>query len=118
MSYPIKVAVSPSQPLRPSARSQLPSYLVLLLLIVQVGAAPAHAITLQRALRPQQPTVRSGAITPKETEVRTLEAGEPVKRELAGGETHSYKLILTSGQYARVVVDQRRINVAVTAFDP
>src|SRR5262249_47180620 len=47
-----------------------------------------------------------------------LEPGKPIERELAGGEAHSYQLKLAAGQYARVFVDQRRINVAVSAFDP
>src|SRR5262249_26815195 len=47
-----------------------------------------------------------------------LEPGKPIERELAGGEAHSYRLTLAAGQYTRVTVDQRRINVAVLAFDP
>jgi len=47
-----------------------------------------------------------------------LEPGKPIERELTGGEAHSYQLTLASGQYARVTVDQRRINVAVSALDP
>ena len=48
----------------------------------------------------------------------SLEQDKPIERELAGGESHSYRLILASGQYARLAVDQRHINVAVLAFDP
>jgi CHAT domain-containing protein/Tfp pilus assembly protein PilF len=52
------------------------------------------------------------------TDVGVLESAKPIERELAGGETHAYQLTLAAGQYARVVVDQRRINVALSAFDP
>src|SRR5262249_52731299 len=44
--------------------------------------------------------------------------GKPIERELAGGEAHSYRLTLAAGQYAQVAVDQRRINVSLSAFDP
>ena len=50
--------------------------------------------------------------------VRSLEPGKPIEREIAGGETHSYQVTLAAGQYVRIAVDQRRINVAVATFDP
>ena len=45
-----------------------------------------------------------------------LEPGKPVERELAGGQSHSYSIALTAGQYLHVVVDQRGIDVVVTLF--
>lgn len=53
-----------------------------------------------------------------EKEVRALEPGKPIERELAGGESHVYQFTLAAGQYAHVDVDQRHINVAVSAFAP
>jgi tetratricopeptide (TPR) repeat protein len=49
---------------------------------------------------------------------RLLEPGKPVQHELAGGEVHTYQLHLTAGQYAQVTADQRRINIALSAYDP
>ena len=63
------------------------------------------------------PTIQTGAAPKEETEVRTLETGKPIERKLTGGEVHRYQLALAAGQYARVVVDQRRINIAMSAFD-
>lgn len=40
----------------------------------------------------------------------SFEQDKPIERELAGGESHSYRITLASGQYARVAVDQRHIN--------
>lgn len=51
-------------------------------------------------------------------DVLTLELGQPVKRELAGGQSHSYKFTLTSNQYAHLVVEQKGIDVEVTLFGP
>src|SRR5262245_53012259 len=50
-------------------------------------------------------------------DVPFLEMGKPIERELAGGEAHAYQLPLTAGQYAEVIVDQRRINIALSVVD-
>ncbi|MEW6211065.1 MAG: CHAT domain-containing protein [Acidobacteriota bacterium] len=47
-----------------------------------------------------------------------IEKGRPVEREMEGAETHSYKIALASGQYARVLVNQRGIDVVVALFAP
>ena len=52
------------------------------------------------------------------SDVRWLEEGKPVERELSGGESHSYQLNVTAGQYARVVVEQKGIDVVVSVFGP
>jgi hypothetical protein len=51
-------------------------------------------------------------------DMRALELGQPLKRELAGGEAHSYRITLSAGQYLRVVVDQRGVDVVVRLFGP
>lgn len=51
-------------------------------------------------------------------DVRRLEVGKPIERKLSGGETHSYQLNISNGQYARVIVDQRGIDVVVNLFGP
>jgi CHAT domain-containing protein/tetratricopeptide (TPR) repeat protein len=48
----------------------------------------------------------------------SLEPGKPVERSIAAGEAQSYTLVLTSGQYAHVVVDQRGVDVVVSGFAP
>ncbi len=50
--------------------------------------------------------------------VSSLELGKPIERELSGGQTHSYRLSLAAGEYLRVVVEQRGVNVAVAIFAP
>ncbi len=51
-------------------------------------------------------------------EIGTLEYKIPVERELAGGQTHSYRISLNAGQYVRVMVEQKGIDVAMTLFSP
>ena len=49
-------------------------------------------------------------------EVTTLESGKPIERELAGGQKHSYQIVLSAGQYVMVTVEQRGIDVSVRLF--
>src|SRR5215813_8652006 len=47
-----------------------------------------------------------------------LEADRPVERELAGGETHAFQVALAAGQYLRVVVNQRGIDIGLKLSGP
>jgi tetratricopeptide (TPR) repeat protein len=47
-----------------------------------------------------------------------LEEGRPVERELAGGETNAFQVALAAGQYLRVVVNQRGIDIGLKLFGP
>src|SRR5262245_4821802 len=70
------------------------------------GAAPAQAIASERSA------------TQSVQESDSLEPGKPLERELSGGQSHSYKITMISGQYLQVVVAQRGIDVAVALFTP
>jgi CHAT domain-containing protein/Tfp pilus assembly protein PilF len=45
-----------------------------------------------------------------------LEAGQPVERQIAGGEKHSYLQRLEAGQYLRVAAEQRGIDVLLRLY--
>ena len=47
-----------------------------------------------------------------------IEPGKPIERELTGGQSHSYQMTLAAGQYVRLAVDQRGIDVVVRLFGP
>jgi CHAT domain-containing protein/tetratricopeptide (TPR) repeat protein len=51
-------------------------------------------------------------------EVKSLEVGQLVLRDLKGGQTHSYEISLAAGQFAHVVVEQKGIDVVVKLFTP
>jgi len=70
--------------------------------------------------RGQSAEVNVGVVKRAEDDkdVRKLELGKPIERELAGDGAHSYKITLTAGQYINVIVDQRGIDVAVTVIAP
>ena len=68
--------------------------------LLQVGA-PAAANLRPGAPPAQAPASERGA-APSAQESISLEPGKPVERELSGGQSHSYKVTMTSGQYLRV----------------
>jgi len=47
-----------------------------------------------------------------------LKLNQPIERDLAGGKAHDYLIILGEGQYMRIVVEQRNIDVVLTLFGP
>ncbi|HEY7405177.1 MAG TPA: CHAT domain-containing protein [Candidatus Angelobacter sp.] len=46
-----------------------------------------------------------------------LESGKAIDRHLAGAETHSYRIALSQGQYALVVVVQKGVDLGVRVID-
>jgi len=60
----------------------------------------------------------SSAAIQAEEDIRALKPGEPLERELAGGEVHFYEVALDSGQYLHVVVEQKGVDVVVRLFGP
>ena len=51
-------------------------------------------------------------------EVPSLEPGKAVEREIAGGQSHAYRLKLAAGQFLRVAAEQKRIDVVLTLTGP
>lgn len=47
-----------------------------------------------------------------------LELSRPIERSINAGETHSYTLTLTAGQYAHITVDQGDVDVVVSIYTP
>lgn len=65
-----------------------------------------------------QPGTTTPSATQREAEPRTLKLGEPIEREMAGGQSHAYQFTLAAGQYLYVVADQRGIDLVVVLFGP
>lgn len=55
---------------------------------------------------------------PNQEKTQTLPTFSAQERELKGGETHSYRLSLTSGQFLYALVEQKEIDVSVALFAP
>jgi CHAT domain-containing protein/Tfp pilus assembly protein PilF len=54
----------------------------------------------------------------QEAPAQLLEQGIPIERELVGGQSHSYQITLTEGQYVDLGIEQRGIDVTVKLFGP
>src|SRR5439155_26910194 len=67
-------------------------------------------------------SILSLAVGPLQTQanadVRVLRSDAAIERELAAGQSHTYRLTLTPEQYAHIVIDQRGVDVTTTAFAP
>jgi CHAT domain-containing protein/Tfp pilus assembly protein PilF len=48
----------------------------------------------------------------------TVVVGQPITREMRGGEEHSYQVKLSAGEHARVVVEQKGIDVVLFLLAP
>src|SRR5262249_43383415 len=47
-----------------------------------------------------------------------LEPGKTIEQQFGGGESRDYRFALKTGEYARLLIDQRSINIAVECFGP
>src|SRR5262245_29608132 len=88
----------------------------LIINLLRVGA-PAVASLRPVAPPAQEPGSERGA-SPSAQESISLEPGRPVEREFSGGQSHSFKITMVSGQYSHIVVEQRGIDVEVALFTP
>jgi hypothetical protein len=67
---------------------------------------------------PAQASASEGGAAQSAQESISLEPGKPIERELSGGQSHFYKIAMTSGQYLRITVIQRGIATLVALFTP
>ena len=67
---------------------------------------------------PVQATASERGVTPSAQDSVSLEPGKPVERELSVGQSHFYKIAMTSGQYLRITVRQQGIDALVALFAP
>jgi CHAT domain-containing protein len=117
MSQPIKPGTTACFSLKRSSRvaRRLASRLLLLLVSAIFVTTDNPVVWGLPDGQPPAGVKNDGARDPQ---VAMLEINKPIERELAADETHAYQLTLIAGQYARVLIDQRRIDVAVAAFGP
>src|SRR5713226_9756966 len=56
--------------------------------------------------------------THDETESTLLEPGKAIRREIEAGGSHTFRIALEAGAYARVILEQQGIDVAVELRGP
>ncbi|HKX27286.1 MAG TPA: CHAT domain-containing tetratricopeptide repeat protein [Blastocatellia bacterium] len=87
---------------------------------VAVRSRLAIFISLLLIQIPISPAVRCAAAGYPAQEERVdqpLEPGRPIERELSGGQSQAYRLTPAAGNYVKVVIDQRGIDVVAALFD-
>lgn len=96
---------------RPGLRSAQRSFVLLvgLLLLMTVAGGSAHSASS---------LAQASVAAQGEKDVRLLELGKAIERELAGGQQHAYQITLSAGRYLNVVVEQRGIDVVEVLFGP
>jgi CHAT domain-containing protein/Flp pilus assembly protein TadD len=101
-----------SKELNPPRRITLVCLIVCLFVVLGLGRAAASRT---------QPTGQQGGANKaadEEKDVRSLEMGKPIEREIAGGQNHLYQIMLAAGQFLNIVVEQRGVDVVVTLLGP
>lgn len=92
--------------------AMIPTFCLLFLL----GAG--HAASSRSLLHLTQSQTAMVQAVQQAAELGPLEVGQPILRDLKGGQTHSFEISLVAEQYAHVVVDQKGIDVVVTLLAP
>ena len=87
---------------------------VLLTNVLSIEAVERTVAPIQQ--QTQEPGTTVGAID-GEKDIRALEFGKPIKRELTGGQ-HTYQIGLNAGQFLKVIVEQNGIDVVVQVAEP
>jgi hypothetical protein len=108
-------------PYSTSIKSKYRSRLVYcgLVLIISLPLVPLQASPdLFCASKEEKPHDRSIDPAQADQPVRPLELGKPIEQELTGGQSHSYQITLAAGQYVKLVVEQRGIDVIVNLYGP
>jgi tetratricopeptide (TPR) repeat protein len=64
------------------------------------------------------PWLSAGSLIAAQNGGDLLEPDKTIERDLAGGETHSYRITLASGQFLEASIAQRQMDVTATLFGP
>jgi tetratricopeptide (TPR) repeat protein len=83
----------------------LPFLVLLPIMVWSATAAKSFLVIQSQASDPQPP-------------LQILEHGKTVEREIKGGESHTYQVALSAGQYLHTVVKQNGIELSVALFGP
>lgn len=82
-------------------------------LSIPLGASPLCGSTFLQSV----PSPGSTSTAPQDEQATTLEQGKPVEQELSGARVDSYRFTVPEHKYAKVVVEQRGVDVIVQLLD-
>ena len=90
--------------------------LVSVVLVLSAFTETNGSVPSINTARPSEPGTLAQESKP--ADVRELTLAVPIERDLKGGESHSYRVMLNAGQYLHVVVEQKGIDVVVKLSGP
>src|SRR5262245_43454751 len=85
------------------ALASLSTLLLFFSLVAAVSSRQAIGGPLGLVRQSPQQSRDTGSVASDEKDVRALEAGKPIRRELAGGQEHTYQIRLDANQFLKVV---------------
>src|SRR5688500_14756193 len=104
------------------ASRSLAKFLAFCLFFISLAIAlSANALGRASGRHVQQPAQAPrdvGAKADDEREARLLEPGKPIKRELAGAGSHTYRIRLAADQFLKAVIEQDGIDVVARLIGP
>jgi CHAT domain-containing protein/Tfp pilus assembly protein PilF len=106
---------------RPVFYRSLVNFLALSLIpnLLAIAASPqALGSEVGQPQRSAQETTSPQGGAVDEKDVRPLEQGRPVKRELSSGQQHIYQLRLSAGQFLKAIIEQQGIDVVAQISGP
>ena len=83
-----------------------------------VSSLQAFGGSLGRFQQSTQEPHNAGSGTGGENDVRTLEPGLPHRREMAGGQRHTYRIRLAADQFFKAIIEQDGIDVVARLLGP
>src|SRR5262245_22081739 len=85
---------------------------------IWLSAGPINIDCVYASRQPIRLNHRSADAAQNEPQANPIEPGKSIERELAGGESHSYLIKLSSGQFLQAVIGQRQLDLTATLFGP
>src|SRR5262245_32634562 len=104
-----------------NAYQALASFSILLLFfspILTISSGEAFGGSLGLLRQSTQQSRDKGSGGSDEKDARALEAGKPIKSELAGGRQHAYRIGLGANQFLKVIIEQQGIDVVAQVSGP
>ncbi len=92
--------------------------LVLVATLAGTGIVGASSYNPSPVALPDQTQFASGGSSLPQTETVELKPGQTIERKIKGGETHAFSLRLAAGEYARLEVRWKGINLAARVTKP
>ena len=107
--------------MRESTSNRFEYHYPVLILLMQVVALVSLTETRGPVYADSDPALSAHQTIDQEspqTDVREIKMGEPIERQLGGGDAHSYRVILGPGKFMKILVEQRSVDLKVKLFGP